>query len=162
VRLSVALEARLDGEIQARVDAAAVAQAAADAEDAADPVRRGWRTRGYVHREVVRGVMEKTIVGEARERDESYDAASRLSALRERLDLDDECAEFADHTIGEMIEQLCRELGVTHDPSLWRDPPPDEINPRLAELGWKRPPTAGQARAGPRPWTPDGRYSSPH
>ncbi|HEV7385830.1 MAG TPA: hypothetical protein VGN89_13180 [Phenylobacterium sp.] len=101
VRQTVALEAKLDQDRQARRDKA-------DAERAVEVRLRGIRRKTKVM-EIVERVIETESDGER-----------LLDDLGERLeDADDR--DFADRPIGELVARICRDLGVTPEWALWED-----------------------------------------
>jgi hypothetical protein len=101
VRQTVALEARLAEDRQAKTAA---------------QVARQSHARATRRRRDVRAVVEQTIEADAAE----SDLEDLLLDLEERLvDYDD--TDFADRPVGELVARICRDLGVTPDWSLWED-----------------------------------------
>ena len=95
--------------------------------------------RAVIHKESVRQLAEQTIEAEAeaRERDEGFDAERLLADLEERLEDEDELESFERCSIAELVERICRDLGVAFAPYLlddtdWDIPVPAERPIRLA------------------------------
>jgi hypothetical protein len=70
----------------------------------------------------VRGLMRKIKVGEIVERvlENETDGEFLTEMLSERLE-DAEDTDFADHSLGELVAGICRDLGVTVDWTRWGD-----------------------------------------
>jgi hypothetical protein len=104
VRQTVALETRLaqDG-VKARVerDARLIAEA---------------RDRGVRRKRRVELTVERAIEAEAG----GETAENLFGDLYERLE-DYDLAEFGARPLGELIVRICKQIGVTPDPSLWED-----------------------------------------
>ena len=104
VRQTMVLEARLaqDGvKARAERDARRVAEA---------------RERGVRRKRRVELTIERAIEAEAG----GETAENLLGDLYERLE-DYDLAEFATRPVGELIVRICKQIGVTPDPSLWED-----------------------------------------
>ncbi|HEV7385973.1 MAG TPA: hypothetical protein VGN89_13920, partial [Phenylobacterium sp.] len=101
VRQTVALEARLAEDRQAKTSAQIAGQT---------------RARAARRQREVRAVVEQAIEADA---DES-DVENLLLDLEERL-VDYDESDFSDRPIGELVARICRDLGVTPDWSLWED-----------------------------------------
>ncbi|MDR3512451.1 MAG: hypothetical protein P4L73_12515 [Caulobacteraceae bacterium] len=139
VRLTLALEARI-GEGQAARAREAEAGAAAEAE-----CGKIDRMRRYIHTEVVRDVVEEAIEAEADE----GDAERLLADLYERLEDEDETADFGERPVGDLIDRIRHDLGLPPDPHAWDDdeePPPGPVFGRPPPRGWYPGRDAGPAR----------------
>jgi len=152
VRQTVALEARLDEDRQARDERIAAEHAARQAE--LDRRDADGRLRGLIRKEEVREIVERTIDCEARERGDGCDAESLLADLDERLEDDDDYEDFARLPIGELVTRICRDLGVTPDPCFFEDG--DWEAPALTpwppgERYWSAPQSTAHPRAGGDP-----------
>jgi hypothetical protein len=121
VRQTVALETRLAENGQARDRQVQAEQARALGD-------RGLR--GALRKEEVRDIVDRPIEAGFPE----TDVERLLSDLDERLEDDRDDADFIDRPIGELVERICRDLGVIFDPDLLEDddrPPPANGNPGL-------------------------------
>src|SRR5579872_3368109 len=117
VRQTVALEVKLDQERQA---AHGLAQAQiAEAQAKVEHLAAHDRLRGLIRKSVVRSAVEQAIDDQA----DGDDVERLVTDLRERLGDDDDydALDFNDRPIGEMVAQICRDLGLTIDLSLWED-----------------------------------------
>ena len=103
VRQTVALEAKLAEDRQARADKAEASRVL----DA--------RVRGIRRKTRVIGLVERVLESES-------DGERLLDDLAERLE-DENDTDFADAPIGELVARICRDLGVTPDWALWGDEP---------------------------------------
>ena len=117
VRQTLALDAKLDQERQVArgLALANLAEAQAKVERAA----AHERLRGLIRKSVVRSAVEQAIDDQA----DGDDVEWLVTDFRERLDDEDEydALDFNDRPIGEMVAQICRDLGLTIDLSLWED-----------------------------------------
>jgi hypothetical protein len=105
VRQTIALEAKLaDDHRKAEVETA---------ERRATEFRR----RAVDRKTKVRLLVERVLDAEA----EESDAENLFYDLGERLETDYDDADFADRPIGELVARICKDLGVTADPSRWHD-----------------------------------------
>ena len=149
VRQTLALDAKLDQERQVArgLALAHLAEAQAKVERAA----AHERLRGLIRKSVVRDAVEQAIDDQA----EGDDVERLVTDLRERLDDEDEydALDFNDRPIGEMVVQICRDLGLTIDLSLWED---EEWAIEEAEAR-----TAGSPYAFRRPEPPPWRGGAP-
>jgi hypothetical protein len=102
VRQTVALEARLAEDRQAKTAARIASQT---------------HTRAAHRRRDVRAVVAQAIEADAAD----SDVEDLLLDLEERLADRDNEADFAERPIGELVARICRDLGVTPDWSLWED-----------------------------------------
>ena len=105
VRQTIALEAKLaDDRRKAQAETA---------ERRATEIRR----RAVERKTKVRLLVERVLDAEA----DGSDAENLFYDLGERLETDYHDADFADLPIGELVARICRDLGVTANPSLWED-----------------------------------------
>ncbi len=158
VRMTVALEARLaepPREPRApRAPKSAVNDNAAWAPPTPEFIER---TRATVRKAIVRDIVEQTIAAEAPERGEGYDAERLLADLDERLEDEDDYVDFALLSLVELVERICRDLGVRFDPSLLEDddwyPLPPTAGPFVRQeryMGRPEPPDPSSAPPGER------------
>jgi hypothetical protein len=126
VRQTLALEARLKGEREARVQE----------ERAMRDQQLARATRSSIGR---RSKLVRRAVGQAIEADAGeHDFEQLFDDLDERL-ADREDDDFLDRPVSELVARICKDLGVTVDWSLWKDedwalaesaarakPPPDD------------------------------------
>jgi hypothetical protein len=97
VRQTLALEARLAEDHQLRR-------------------RRETRERGFRREAKVRRIVEQAIEADA----DDSEIDTLLCDLNERLaDRDD--TDFTDRPLIDVVAAICRDLGVTFDPTLWQD-----------------------------------------
>ena len=138
VRQTLALEARLEGEIAARVREAR----------AIDEVRLIRATRAAVERraKLVRRAVGQAIEAEACEND----FESLFDHLDERLADREDDEDFLDRPLGELVARICKDLGVTADLSLWEDE-----DWAIEAAAARPPPPAGEAP------DPDPAYAAP-
>ncbi len=113
VRLTLALEARIDQGLQVDQAAMAVRQAreAAEAERISEAVRLADREA------VVRRVVEDAIEAECEDDEDRIEDLTE--ALRERLEEDEDYEDYAERPIGETIARVCRDLGLSPDWDRW-------------------------------------------
>ena len=163
VRQTIALEARLEQDCQDR-----------DQQAEADRTARRARAR----KAEIRRIVEQAIEADAHEDDVEH----FLGELDERLQDDEDDADFADRPIGELVARICRHLGVTPDWSLWEDEdwaneeagapgspyvvadddaPPQGSDPPSPDDGPWPDPASGPAIAGPPPLPHAGREWPP-
>ena len=118
VRMTIALQSRLIGELKAREDALADDRVEAETWD--DEV---LAARVETHKVRAVRVVERVLEAEH----EDYDTVSRLVLRAERL-LDDETLfdDVLSRPIGDLVARICRDLGLSPD---W---------PRLAEEAWAK------------------------
>jgi hypothetical protein len=109
VRQTLALEARLEGELEARAREAAAIRERRLAEAARAPVERRAR---LVRRAVARAIEADAEEGEVEQLFDDLD-----ERLADREDDDD----FLDRPVSELVARICKDLGVTPDWSLWED-----------------------------------------
>jgi hypothetical protein len=105
VRQTVALQAKLDGDREARDEARAAKRAVAAAQE-----------RGRQKKLAVKGIVERAI---------ESDALSQFGAEKMRIDLYERLADaddtrFGDRPISVIIARICRDLHLPFDPSLWQ------------------------------------------
>ena len=160
VRQTLALEARLEAELQVR---------AREEEGAAHDLRVRQAYAPISQRShLVRRAVGQAIEADADADDEDEDRREQLfDALDEQLDDREDDADYLDRPIGELVALICKELGVRADLSLWEDeawareeaaarpePPPDPS--REPETGREAPgdapPTAHLAPTGAPSW----------
>ncbi len=111
VRQTVALEARLE---QDRVE-----REAGNGKPRLDITAR-WRARRL--KDDVSHYVDKAIRAEiAAAPPGTYDLKRSLDELHERLADDEDHADFANHSLGELIVRICRDLDVTLDLSQFED-----------------------------------------
>jgi hypothetical protein len=81
-------------------------------------VRRQRETRelGFRRQAKVRRIVEQAIEADA----DDSEIDNLLCDLNERLD-DRDDTDFTDRPLIEVVAAICRDLGVTFDPSLWQD-----------------------------------------
>ena len=113
VRLTLALEGRLDQEWQGLVAEQAARWAAADQE------RRIRRGRGVVHKYTVQHIVGQIIEVEATERGGEAEGERLLADLYERLDDGDDLELFADRSVVVSVACICRDLGIAFSPADW-------------------------------------------
>jgi hypothetical protein len=132
VRQTLALEARLEGEREARVQ-----------EERAMRDRQSARaTRSSVER---RSRLVRRAVGQAIEADaEESDFEQLFDDLDERLADREDDDGFLDRPVGELVARICKDLGVAVDWSLWEDE-----DWALAEAAARAKPPPGLASGGP-------------
>jgi hypothetical protein len=136
VRQTLALEARLEGELQVRARKAAFERE----QDAASAARAPVRERARI----VRRAVKRAIEAEA----DDDEAEQLIEDLDERLCDREDDEDFLDRPVGELVALICKDLGVTPDLSLWEDE------------AWARAETAQQAvvesaeAPGPEPGRP--------
>jgi hypothetical protein len=129
VRLTVALQAKLVGDLQALDEAAARSRRGEQAE--AERARQALET---ARKERVERIVERVIRAEL----DDEEAADRLAeAAWERLDHDDIYGDLTAEPVGEIIARVCRDLGLSPD---WG---------RLAEEAWARDEIRGGAAGSP-------------
>jgi hypothetical protein len=105
VRQTIALEAKLaDDRRKAEAETA---------EWRATETRR----RAADRKTKVRLLVERVLNAEA----EESDAENLFYDLGERLETDYDDADFADRPIGELVQRICKDLGVALDLSIWQD-----------------------------------------
>jgi hypothetical protein len=75
------------------------------------------RRRAVDRKTKVRLLVERVLDAEA----DGSDAENLFYDLGERLETDYDDADFAERPIGELVQRICKDLGVTADPSLWQD-----------------------------------------
>lgn len=118
VRLTVALQAKLIKDLQALDEAAARLRRGEQAD-----AERARRTLETARKERVERIVERVIRAELSDEDE----VDRLAeAAWERLDHDEIYGDLTALPVGEIIERVCRDLGLSPD---WS---------RLAEEAWAR------------------------
>lgn len=111
VRQTLALEARLDQDHQAREHEAQAERVAAQA--ARQAAEHGeQRRREFDRQEAVEAVIERAIEAEADERD----AEGLLDDLYEKLAHADEAGDFARYSVDELVARIRRDLGLAPDP----------------------------------------------
>jgi hypothetical protein len=120
VRLTLALEARLEA------DGKAVAQAPRPASGSAQEIllerfRRVWRQADEEHADKVRDAVERLIEVEVEAGAETERAERLRARLDERLEAEAGDEDFAGLPIGEAVARICRDLGLTPDWGLWDD-----------------------------------------
>jgi len=109
VRQTLALEARLEGELAVLTRKAAVEREQAAERAARAPVRERVR--------IVRRAVARAIEADADE----DDVEQLFDDLGERLCDREDDADFLDRPVGELVALICKDLGVAADPSLWED-----------------------------------------
>lgn len=115
VRLTLALEARLEQERQARDQEIVAAQTAR--RQAENAVAAGKAVRGWARKNEVRDVVVEAIEAET---GREHDIERLFADLGERLNREAD-ADFADRPLGELVALICRDLGLTPDWSLWEN-----------------------------------------
>ncbi|MDR3513199.1 MAG: hypothetical protein P4L73_16305 [Caulobacteraceae bacterium] len=145
VRLTLALEARFDEALQAGEAIAALANGARLAE--AEAAGRERRMRGYINRTVAADVAREMIEAEGEERGAEVDVERLLADLDERL-AETDTEDFADLSVGALVQSICEDLGVTFDPAIWSDDDEADDSPAAGSCF----PHAARPGAG---WRPD-------
>jgi hypothetical protein len=102
VRQTIALEAKLADDGRA---------------ETAARVGGETRTRAHRHKRQVKRLVERAIEADA----DPSDHENLFFDLVERLEDDYDEADFADRPIGELVQRICKDLGLTANPSLWQD-----------------------------------------
>ncbi len=108
VRQTLALEARIEGELATR--------AREDAAQGAVRLERETRARLVKRKTAIRWAVEQAIEAEA----DHHELEGLFDHLDERLQ-DREDTDFLDRPMGELVARICRDIGVTPDMSLWQD-----------------------------------------
>jgi hypothetical protein len=115
VRLTIMLQSKLVGELQASEEGAARKAAALARQEArSDPE--------YVHKARVEGIVERVAKAECGDDEDEIDRL--VAEAAERLDDGDIYGEVLSRPIGELVALICRDLGLEPD---WA---------RLAEEAW--------------------------
>jgi len=114
VRQTVALEAKLDIDADARA-----AQAAAEREKQAARRTAAAAERQRARRETVQDVVETEIQTTVDAEREPARAEGLYDSLHERLDDPDDTAGIADRPLSLVITDICATLGIEPDLSLW-------------------------------------------
>jgi hypothetical protein len=145
VRQTLALEARIEGELAAR--------AREDAAQRAARLERETRARLAGRKTAIRCAVEQAIEAEA----DDHEFEALFDHLEERLQ-DREDTDFLDRPVGELVARICRDLGVTANWSLWEDEDwaiAEGVTARPAGPGVPEPTVLHTAAAGPPPRPPD-------
>ncbi|CAN7565864.1 hypothetical protein LJR225_004187 [Phenylobacterium sp. LjRoot225] len=115
---------------------------------------RDRQLRAQAHRERVDRVLDRVIEKEATSEAEGERLAGEA---HERLERDDIYGDLAERSVSEIIDRVCRDLGLSPDwPSLAQEAwAQEEIEARtaaapLAALGGPDPPAAPRRKVGPR------------
>jgi hypothetical protein len=120
VRLTLALEARLEQDRQARD--AQIEAALAPRRELQATLKAGEFIHRSVRRSNVKKAVEQAIDAEAdRAGAAERDVENWLADLDERLADAADDADFMGRPVGELIARICRDLGLTPDWSLWED-----------------------------------------
>ena len=166
VRLNLALEAKLDGRAPVREPeprARVIAQPEPrPADDPAEPPTYAeiMRRRGLARRRMIRDRVACLIENEAREKGDGYESERLLGELHVKLVEVEDVTEFASPPVAEKVFNLCRDLGVKFDESVfvdkdwWTIPPaggpwanPFAPAPGVNRERWSRPPDPGDAQS---------------
>jgi hypothetical protein len=110
VRQTLALEARFEAELQTRL-----LMEQGEAEDRR--VREAYAPISQ-RSDVVRRAVGQAIEADAEDEDQEEQL---FEALDERLDEHEDENDYLDRPIGELVAQICKDLGVRADLSLWED-----------------------------------------
>ena len=108
VRQTLALEARIEGEL--------AAWAREDAAQRAARLERETRARLAGRKTAIRCAVEQAIEAEA----DDHEREGLCDHLEERLQ-DREDTDVLDRPVGELVARICRDIGVTPNWSLWED-----------------------------------------
>ncbi len=159
VRQTLALEARLEADAERRA-----MESAAMVPD--DEVGAAERVKAKLARIAMEDLYGEDYFEDGEDEDAQPEARDREGYERpERLDADEPMS--AQRPAGEVVADVCRTLGVAHDPGLWADgaPPPEPPRAEPAERPapdprdtWPYPaPTRPPDKVFPRPPRPDRR-----
>jgi hypothetical protein len=119
VRLTIMLAMRCDKDAKIERDAQA-AEVRAEAAKAAERVRD--EAEAAERKVEVCRIATAAIETAARERGDSFDREAKLAELKEMLD--GEYDDIGDSCLTAGVEEVCQDLGVTPDRSLWDDDTP--------------------------------------
>jgi hypothetical protein len=127
VRLTIALQSKLLNEVrahdetEARERAAGADDQAAEAAAQADAADRALRGRDKARLDRVERIVQRAINAEYDE-DEDEDVIEKLSReAADRLDDEDIYGDLTRLTNGEIVERICRDLGLSPDWSRWAE-----------------------------------------
>src|SRR5271170_5417913 len=125
VRLTMALEVRFEeGPVAPRARAAGRVDEAPP-RAALEPLRVDTAAVARrIHRELLQEIVGDAIradAAECAERDVPFDAEEVLRELDEKIETEWKDAWFNVDTFGATLAQVCRELGVVWDPSIWEN-----------------------------------------
>jgi hypothetical protein len=113
VRMTLALEAMIDGDVQVRIER----------------VRSEKQSRATFERlkkaadeeQLIRDAVGWAINADAADRKDPRETERLFGALDEILTDEDEWSRWANCTLGEIMAEICRELDVPFDVNLWLD-----------------------------------------